>query len=322
MSYDVILVDSKNAVYRHGYTRALLTNSSGKPTGAIFGILSCLIRLHNFHPKAKFIFCWDGKETFKSWRHTLCDTYKANRAKKPGELPVEVKSILSQIPAIKKVITLLGFPQYEIENLEADDLLGILSKTLSKRKDVNRVLIYSMDKDCYQLIGDKVGVVRDLDKSAKCEAFTAIDVEKKFGVHPKNWNKYRALVGDVSDGIKSPFPKVGKVRALKLLAEGLDPSNSKPTSKLEKEYSQFWEQAHTNYRLSKIVTNPTHSVLTERNILHLKKVVKDISTDKGIKRQNRKDFNNVGARAFVKFCGDYELNWILENRHIFYSMGW
>ena len=63
---DVVLVDAKNATYRHGWTRSSLHNSAGQPTGAIFGILSCLLRLYKFHPKAQFIFCWDGKDTYKS----------------------------------------------------------------------------------------------------------------------------------------------------------------------------------------------------------------------------------------------------------------
>lgn len=316
---DVVLVDAKNATYRHGWTRSSLHNSAGQPTGAIFGILSCLLRLYKFHPKAQFIFCWDGKDTYKSWRHKVCGTYKANRSK-PGskDVPVEVKDILSQIPAIKKVIDILGFPQYEVERLEADDLIGILAKYVARKSGVENVFIYSMDKDMHQLIGGKIAVVKDLNKSLKCRAYTSKDVLADFGVTPKDWNKYRALVGDSSDGIKSPFPKIGKVRAMKLLAEGLDASKSAPSTEIERQFSEHWSKAHMNYRLSKIVTNAESKVMTSVNRLHLIKVVEAVSTVAGIKRRQ---IENTDARKFVKFCATYELQWIMENRHLFYSIG-
>jgi DNA polymerase-1 len=164
---DIILVDAKNAVYRHGYTRAQLRTSTGQSTGAIFGMLSCLIRLHRYYPKALFLFCWDGQKPKESWRHKLCPTYKSNRG--VGEVPKEVQAILAQIPEIKKMLRLMGFAQFEVANIEADDEIGIIAVALAKRKDVSRVLVYSMDKDYFGLIDDKIHVVRDLDKSMKCK---------------------------------------------------------------------------------------------------------------------------------------------------------
>lgn len=320
---DVICIDARNAVYRHGWTRAQLHNSEGKPTGAIFGILSCLLRLYKYYPNAKFIFCWDGKEPKKSWRHVMCSTYKAHRhSANGGEMPVEVKNILSQIPAIKKVIALLGFQQYEVPYLEADDLIGIVATSLAKRKDVDRVLIYSMDKDYYQLITLKVQVLRDLDKANKCKAFTAEDVKKEFGVLPVEWNRYRALVGDKSDGINSAIPRVGKVTALKLLAQGFDCSKSAPVSKIEKLHKDHWQKAYLNYQLSKIVINPKSKYLLESSVLSLVTIIDSISSNKGIVRRNKKEFNATGYRQFLAFCANYELAWILENRYLFSAMGW
>ena len=122
--------------------------------------------------------------------------------------------------------------------------------------------------------------------------------------------------------MKSPFPKVGPVRALKLLAEGLDPSKKKPESKLEKQYKEHWHTAHLHYRLSKVVTNPTSKVMTNLNRLQLKAVTDAVSDIDGIARHGKKRFEKKGVKEFDSFCADYELNWILENRHIFYQVGW
>lgn len=312
---DIILIDARNAVWRHGYTRSLLRNSAGTPTGAIFGFLGCLLRLKKFYPDAKFVLCWDGKEPWKSWRHNYCDTYKASRHK-PGspDLPIEVKNILSQIPAIKKVAGILNLPQFEVDRLEADDLIGVLSKAFTAKDQVDNVYIYSMDKDMFGLIGGKVSVVRDLDKAKKCKAFKAKDVLKEYGVTSKAWAKYRALIGDPSDGIKPAIRGVGKVTAVKLLSQGLDPSKKDPTLKIEKQYKKHWRQCHMNYVLSKIIIDADSKKLPKATSKQLLDILKNL------------DFipeaeNKVGAaRRFVKFCAEYELNCIMEQRYQFFKL--
>ncbi len=319
---DVVLVDAKNCVYRHGFTRAHLKTADGKYTGALFGVLSCLIRLSRYYPKAAFVFCWDGEETFKSWRHSICKTYKCKRAKKPSDVPPEVGIILKQIPLIKKILTILGFAQFEVANLEADDLIGVIASSLYKRSDVKRVLIYSMDKDYYGLVNKKIQVVRDLDKSSQCEALQAAGIKKKFGVHPRDWVKYRALIGDPSDSIKSPLPKVGKVRALKLLKEGLDPSNKIPISKLEKKYNEHWKNVHMNYRISKIVTDHKFKHLPAHAKEALKVIVKRVDKSLSCIRRNNKCHDKLHYKRFLQLCSDYELHWIIEHRDDIWRLGW
>lgn len=312
---DIILVDARNAVYRHGWTRANLYNSSGKPTGAIHGFLSCLIRLKKFYPKAQFILCWDGKDPKESWRHKLCSTYKANRSSAKGEEPPqEVKNILSQIPAVRKVSDILGIAQFDVDYLEADDLIGILAVALASKSEIRNVYVYSMDKDMYQLIGGKISVVRDLDKAKKCKAYKAKDVQKEHKVDASSWVKYRALIGDPSDGIKSPFKGVGKVTALKLLAAGLDPSKKEPSLKIEKKYSKDWKKCHQNYILSKIVKSASSKKLPEDTQNQLQDIVKNIDFLPVVEDKKK------AVKEFIRFCAKYELNWIIEQRHQFFSM--
>ena len=312
---DICLMDARNTVYRHGWTRQNLRNTEKKPTGAIFGFLSCLVRLRNFYPNAKFIMCWDGKDPGNSWRHQYSSSYKAHRKSTTGEeLPIEVRNILSQIPAVKQVSEILGIPQFEVDSLEADDLIGILSKIFSDKKEVDNVYIYSMDKDMYQLIGGKVSVIRDLDKAKKCKPYKAKDVLKDHGVAPIDWIKYRALVGDPSDGIKSAFKKVGKVTALKILAAGLDPSKKEPTKPIEKKYSKEWSRCHKNYILSKIVIDANSKRLLEKNKVQLAELLKNIDFIPVV--QDRED----AAKQFIRFCSKYQLNWVMEQRFKFFKM--
>src|SRR6185312_986152 len=150
-----------------------LRASNGFPTGVIYGVLAGMMRLHRIFPDAAFVFCWDGKDTDKSWRHKLAKTYKANR-KRTGEPPQEVKDVYMQIPSLRILLSHMGFLQLEIDTLEADDLIGIVARSLKKK--VKRVLIYSSDKDFIQLMDKHTLLVRDIDKKKKCAPLTEKEV--------------------------------------------------------------------------------------------------------------------------------------------------
>ena len=121
----VILIDSKNYAYRHCYTRTQLS-SRGRPTGLLHGAIQGLLRLHRVFPDAVFVFCWDGEESTKSWRHGLAANYKQNRVS--TEITPERKALFQQIPILRSMLTHLGFCQLEVRTLEADDLIGVMAR--------------------------------------------------------------------------------------------------------------------------------------------------------------------------------------------------
>lgn len=266
----VIIIDGKNYCYRSAWTRQAL-HSNSRPTGMIYGSIASLLRLNRIHPGAAFVFCWDGENAKKSWRHEICKEYKANRSSGKGEAPDFVKQIMCQIPVLMSFLETMGFQQLKVESLEADDLIGILSQHV--KGFVDKVIIYSTDRDFYQLIDKNVQVVRDTEKKLKCRPISVKEIKEEYGVVPKDWLKYRALVGDKGDNIKKNFgtKRVGTKTAIKLLAQGLDAS--KQTCQLE-DFKPYWKTIRLNYKLSKILRSFEATELNHNTRAAIEKLVR------------------------------------------------
>jgi 5'-3' exonuclease len=264
------------------------------------------------------VFCWDGEDTDKSWRHKLAKTYKENRRKK-GEKPQEVKDVYIQIPHLKLLLSRMGFLQVEVPTLEADDLIGIISTTLSKK--VGRVLIYSSDKDFFQLIKKNVFLIRDLtkDKSKKCAPITAKQIEAEFGVLPKNWVKYRSFIGDKSDDIYKPVKGLGPVTVKKILAEGTDPT--KKDGCTSDKVRPHWKAVRLNYKLTKIVRRVDDKRLplqVKKEISELLSVLHKVKSDTLFRSSKGK--SKESYRAMLDTLSKFELDTLLEQRHSLWKL--
>jgi len=307
---EVLLIDGRNFCYRHAYTRTQLF-SKNRPTGAIFGVLSGLIRLHRYFPDVPIVFCWDGEEATKSWRHKIAPDYKGTRNVPGKEVPLPVQHIRIQIPIITKFIHNFGFKNFSVPRVEADDLIGILATELKKKYD--KVTIYSTDKDFYQLIGENVAVVRDFDKNAACKEVTAKEIKKRWKVHPKHWLHYRSLVGEGTDNIAKPIKGVGPAKALKMLAQGVDPSKDEP----HPEYKEHWDKIRLCYRLTKIVRKvhdkrvPLKSQQALR--LVLKEASKSLYRDEDSKTKKK-------YKELLQFLSEYDLDEIMRRRDLLWKI--
>jgi DNA polymerase I len=317
---DVLLIDGKNYAWRHGWTRRMLRTSNGFPTGVIYGVLSGMLRLNRMYPDTPMIFCWDGVDTKNSWRHKLAKTYKANRIKKAeGEKPQEVKDVYVQIPPLRILLAQMGYLQLEISQLEADDLIGILSATLAKK--VDHVLIYSSDKDFIQLMSDRVLLIRDIDKKQKCRPLQEKEVKEDFGILPADWIKYRSLVGDPSDNIRKPVKGLGPKTALKMLAAGYDPSKKVPYLNLNPTLQANWENVRLNYDLTKIVRRPNDSRLPIKVQKKVQKIVDAVSKAPVRKLGRTKEGKSISSyRAMMRTLSQYELQTLLEARHSLWAL--
>lgn len=307
---ELLLIDGRNFCYRHFHTRKELT-SRGRPTGAIFGTLSALIRLHRFFPDASIVFCWDGRGSKQSWRHKLNPDYKANRKRKPGEpIPKEVTDIRIQIAIIEKLIDRLGFRNFSVPKFEADDLIGVLATAL--KKQFHKIIIYSSDKDYFQLVKDNVVVVRDTDKKLNCREITAKEMKKHYKVGPKQWLHFRSLTGDHSDNIKKPIAGIGEVKALQLLAAGLDPSKKKPFKNENFNFKKEWPAVRIAYKLSKIVRVYNDSRVPEVAQKALKKILQEV---KGSRLERTKEGRSKKTYNYLlKFLAEYHLADLMERR--------
>lgn len=312
----VILIDGKNFCFRHGWTHRELRYNK-VPTGMLYGAITGIVRLARLHPDTVLAFCWDGVDSHNSWRHKLCPDYKSNRKVVVAATEAERKkhewkvAMNIQIPLFKQFIDMMGFKQLEVAALEADDLIGILSRHLKPMAD--KVLIYSTDRDFYQLMSNRVKVIRDQDKTKKCRPHRTKDVVKEFGIGPKDWLKYRALVGDKGDKIDN-VKGIGPKTALKLLAEGVDASKDVEwamhvrTNNFVSE--QNWKLVRLSYVLSRIITDPNADQLSETESKQIRTFLRQLKSLGDLDRFKRK----YGYKKMEKFLAKYGFEELMTRR--------
>lgn len=204
----LILVDGSSYLYRAFHALPPLTNSKGKPTGAVKGVINMMRRLQKDYPQSVTAVIFDAKG--KTFRDDLYSDYKANRPPMPDDLRL-------QIEPIHNIIKAMGMPLLSIEGVEADDVIGTLAVQATAKKQP--VVISTGDKDIAQLVNQHISLVNTMTN-------TTLDtegVEAKFGIPPELIIDYLALLGDKSDNIPG-VPGVGEKTALALLQAlgGLD----------------------------------------------------------------------------------------------------
>ena len=181
------LVDGSSYIYRAFYALGRFSNSRGLPTQAIYGFATMMAKV--IREKKPDYLCVAFDAPGPTFRHERFDGYKATRQSMPEDLVV-------QIPYIKRLVSLHGIAQLEMEGYEADDLIA----TLTRRSLGHglEVVIVSGDKDLYQLIRDPRVFQWDPQRD---RIFTESSVEEKLGVKPSQVRDYLALLGDSSDNI-------------------------------------------------------------------------------------------------------------------------
>ncbi len=196
----LVLIDGTAYLYRAYHALPPLKNTKGENTGAIHGFLKAINKIiEDFDPKNIGV-VFDAKG--KNFRHKIYTEYKANRSSMPEELA-------EQIPKLYEILELMGLPPIIISEVEADDVIGTLSK---KFKKIGGVKIFSGDKDFAQLVDKNVTIINPVSLDIMDERA----VKKKFGVEPSNIIDYLALVGDKSDNIPG-VPGVGGKTASRLI---------------------------------------------------------------------------------------------------------
>jgi DNA polymerase-1 len=181
-----VLVDGSSYLYRAFHAMPNLTNSRHEPTGAIYGVTNMLRKLVSDYDPAYAAVVFDAKG--KTFRDDVFPEYKANRAPMPDELS-------AQIEAIHAIVRALGFPLLQIENVEADDVIGTLARRASEQG--MRTLVSTGDKDMAQLVDEHVVLVNTMTDTI----YDRAAVVDKFGVPPERIVDYLALVGDSVDNI-------------------------------------------------------------------------------------------------------------------------
>ncbi len=203
----LLLVDGSSYLYRAFHALPDLRNRNGEPTGAIYGVLNMLRRLHKETPADYSACIFDAKG--KTFRDEVYPEYKANRPPMPDDLA-------TQIAPLKEAIAALGWPLLEVEGVEADDVIGTLAK--HAEREGMRVIIASGDKDLAQLVNSVITIENANPKTGERELLDEAGVANKFGVKPGRMIDYLALIGDSVDNVPG-VDKVGPKTAVKWLAQ-------------------------------------------------------------------------------------------------------
>ncbi len=210
MTNRLLLVDGHNLLFRMFYGMPdHFRTADGIRYNAVYGFANAMAAVMSELRPTHALVLFDTEECGE--RRSLDADYKANRPDwsevPPDELP------FAQIPAVRLVLEECGIPYAEARGCEADDLIA--SYALSVGDDW-RALILSTDRDYWQLVGDRVSVVRY--QGGVCETVTPEEVQSRFGVRPDQFADWKCLVGDPSDNIAGA-PGVGPKTAAALLSE-------------------------------------------------------------------------------------------------------
>ena len=259
----LILVDGSSYLYRAFHALPPLTNSKGRPTGAVKGVINMIRRLLKDYHDSTVVVVFDAKG--KTFRDDMYDQYKANRPPMPDDLRV-------QIDPIHKIIDAMGLPILTIEGVEADDVIGTLAVEASAQ--AQPVIISTGDKDIAQLVNEYVTMVNTMTDTV----LNSEGVRNKFGVPPELIIDYLALLGDKSDNIPG-VPGVGEKTALGLLQGigGLDDIYStldqvaeldfRGAKNLAPKLAEHKELAYLSYALATIKTD-VHLPLSLSQLKH------------------------------------------------------
>jgi len=196
------IIDTFGFFFRSYFALPPLKNSDGFPTGLLTGFINLIDSLHRDHNTDYIVFALDSKGP--TFRNDIYADYKANRDSPPEDL-------IKQLPIAIDWITEMGFANLAKEGYEADDIIATLAK-YGKEQGL-KVRIVSHDKDLYQMIEDGHVVMYD---SVKRKEITDKECFEKFGVYPKDFINFQAILGDSSDNVPG-VKGIGKVGASKLI---------------------------------------------------------------------------------------------------------
>ena len=198
----VYIVDAHGLIYQVFHAMPDMTSPAGQPVGAIHGFLRDVLDMVA-KQRPDYFFCAFDPPRGKTFRHEFYDDYKAHREPMPDDLR-------PQIPNIQRMLSALGVPSLCCASYEADDILATVARHTEEQG--GRCFIVTNDKDCRQLISDRV----QLYNIRKDQFFDGDALLQDWGVRPDQVVDFQSLVGDSVDNIPG-VPLIGPKLARELL---------------------------------------------------------------------------------------------------------
>jgi len=203
----LLVLDGDSLAHRsyHALPRSI-RDAAGRPANMIVGFADTLVALWNAERPRTVLACWDtvGAPT---WRHELLPGYQGGR-----DFPDDLVAQLERLP---DVVAAAGFANAKGAGLEADDFLA--AAVAAETSAAGEAVVVTSDRDAYQLVGERVTVVRPLRGASVVERVRPADVVERYGVRPDQVTDFIALRGDPSDRIPGARG-IGPKRAAQILA--------------------------------------------------------------------------------------------------------
>jgi DNA polymerase I len=204
---ELFLVDGNSLAYRAFFALPeSIGTSDGRPTNAIYGLASMLVKVIDEHHPAGVVVAWDAG---MSGREVTYDLYKAQRKPRPDLLR-------EQWPHLMPLVEAFGYTNVKVEGFEADDVIASMVK--QAREEGIRVMVVTGDRDAYQLVAEGVRVMSTSRGITETKIYDEAAVEERYGVPPTLITDLMGLRGDTSDNIPG-VPGIGEKTATQLLQQ-------------------------------------------------------------------------------------------------------
>ncbi|HET9847911.1 MAG TPA: DNA polymerase I [Candidatus Dormibacteraeota bacterium] len=272
----LILVDGHSLVYRAFFALPSLTDREGHVVNAAYGFTSMLLLALQEHPDYVLASFDLGGRTF---RHEELEQYKATRRPTPPELA-------PQFPLTRDIVRAFGIPIYEVQGVEADDVIGTLVRQ-ARERGLHSTIVTG-DLDALQLVNDDVYVLTSKRGVSETILYTPERVRERYGLEPVQTVDLKGLIGDVSDNIPG-IRGIGEKTAIKLIqefgsVENLVANREQVTPpKVRKLLQEFGDQALLSKRMATIV--------------------RDVAVQLDLSRGSAKDYRPDAARTMLADLG-------------------
>ncbi len=202
---ELFLIDGNSLAYRAFFALPeSIGTSDGRPTNAIYGLASMLVKIIDEHHPAGVVVAWDAGW---SGREKTYDLYKAQRKPRPDLLR-------EQWPHLMPLVDAFGYTNVKVDGYEADDVIASLAR--QARGEGIDVMVVTGDRDAYQLVGPGVRVMSTSRGITETKVYDEAAVEERYGVPPTLITDLMGLRGDTSDNIPG-VPGIGEKTATQLL---------------------------------------------------------------------------------------------------------
>jgi DNA polymerase-1 len=244
---ELFLIDGNSLAYRAFFALPeSIATSDGRPTNAIFGFASMLVKILTDHGDVPTVVVWDAG---MSGRKDISPDYKAQRSSRPDLLR-------QQWPHLAPLVEAFGYPNISVEGYEADDVIAALTERA--RADGIPVMVVTGDRDAYQLVRDGVRIMTTSRGITDTKVYDRQGVIDRYGIPPELVPDFIGLKGDTSDNIPG-VPGIGDKTAAELLQrfgslEGvLEHVDDISGAKRKQNLTEFAEDARISKQLATMV---------------------------------------------------------------------